>query len=199
LNGGAAYSLTAKDPTELDRQKILEALKDEKLEELFLLVSRLKDSLGSATTEQLNRSLPFADLMFDRWDRARSLGFGEGTSVYDSCCIFGKITVGKNTWIGPFTVLDGSGGLEIGGNCSISSGVQIYSHDSVEWAVSGGEKPYLYAPTRIGSNCYIGPNTIISKGVELGDGCVVGANSYVNKSYPAGSRIAGSPARLLNQ
>ena len=33
---------------------------------------------------------------------------------YDSVLVIGDVQVGKNTWIGPFVVLDGSGGLEIG-------------------------------------------------------------------------------------
>ena len=145
-----------------------------------------------------NRSLPFNELLFDRWQKATALGFGKGTSVYDSCCLFGSVKVGENTWVGPFTILDGSGGLAIGSNCSISAGVQIYSHDSVEWAVSGGLKPYIYAATTIGDNCYIGPNTIITKGIEIGDGTIIGANSFVNRSFPANSKIVGSPARLID-
>lgn len=141
--------------------------------------------------------LPFGDYFIDRWEKARLLGFGEGTSVYDNVVVIGDVEVGGNTWIGPNVVLDGGGKLTIGSNCSISAGVQIYSHDSVRWAVSGGTEPYEYAQTSIGSNCYIGPNTIISKGVTLGDGCIVGANSFVNRSFPDGSKIAGSPAKLI--
>ena len=48
------------------------------------------------------------------------------------------VTVGAGTWIGPNTLLDGTGGLSIGASCSISAGVQIYTHDSVMWALSGG-------------------------------------------------------------
>ena len=81
--------------------------------------------------------------------------------------------------------------------CIISASVQIYSHDTVQWAVSGGQEQYEYAATAIGHNCYIAPGSIIAKGVSLGDGCIVGANSFVNQSFPAGSKIAGSPAKLL--
>lgn len=146
-----------------------------------------------------NRTLPFGDYVVDRWEKARALGFGDGTSVYDSSLVIGDVTVGTHTWIGPFTVLDGSGGLEIGDYCSISAGVQIYTHDTLEWALSGGTAPIRYAPTRIGSRCYIGPSVVIEKGVTLGEGSVVGANSFVNRSWPPGSKIAGSPAQPLKQ
>jgi acetyltransferase-like isoleucine patch superfamily enzyme len=142
-----------------------------------------------------NRSLSFGDYIVDRWHKARELGFGEGSSIYDSSLVFGNVKAGKNTWIGPFTVLDGTGGLEIGDNCSISAGVQIYTHDTVKWATSGGVMQPERAPVRIGNNCYIGPNTIISKGVTLGDGCVIGANSLVNRDMPPGCKAWGTPAR----
>ena len=180
----------------MDRNKSIQDTHPE-LKELFSLLQQLKNHFDLEFLKNIDRSLPFADLLFDRWERAKLLKFGEGTSVYDSAHIFGNVKVGKNTWIGPFTILDGSGGLTIGDNCSISASVQIYSHDTVKWAISGGKEKYEYAPTSIGSNCYIAPNSIIAMGVSLGDGCVVGTNSFVNKSFPAGSKIAGTPAKLL--
>lgn len=145
---------------------------------------------------EFNRTLPFGDYVSDRWEKADLLGFGEGSSIYDSSHVFGDVTVGRNCWIGPFTVLDGSGGLSIGDNCSISAGVQIYSHDTVQWAVTGGQADYEKAPTRIGSNCYIGPNTVIAKGVTIGDGCIIGAGSLVLTDIPAGSKAYGAPCKI---
>lgn len=145
------------------------------------------------------RTLPLADYVIDRWEKARELGFGEGSSIYDSVLVLGDVRVGENTWIGPFVVLDGSGGLTIGSHCSISAGVQIYSHDTVAWAVSGGQAKAMHAPTSIGDNCYIGPNTVIAKGVRIGNGCIVGANSLVLSDIEAGSKAYGIPCRVVGK
>lgn len=150
-----------------------------------------------AVNDRYRRSLPLADYVVDRWEKARELGFGEGTSIYDSVLVLGDVQVGRNTWIGPFVVLDGSGSLSIGSNCSISAGVQIYTHDTVRWAVTGGRATSEQAPTRIGSNCYVGPNTVVTKGVTIGDGCIVGANSLVLNDIPAGQRAQGTPCRVI--
>lgn len=148
--------------------------------------------------DRLKRTLPFGDYIVDRWEKARELGFGEGASIYDSSLVFGDVTVGEHTWIGPFTILDGSGGgLRIGAHCSISAGVQIYTHDTVERSLSGGKAPIVQAPTHIGSNCYIGPNVVIVKGVSIGDGVVIGANSLVLKDIPSGSKAFGTPCRVV--
>jgi acetyltransferase-like isoleucine patch superfamily enzyme len=145
-----------------------------------------------------NRSLPLADYIVDRWEKAKLLGYGQDTSIYDSCVILGDVKVGDHCWIGPFTVLDGSGGtLEIGSYVSISAGVHIYTHDTVRWAISGGKEPYQNTTTRIGSRVYIGPHAIISRGVTVGDGCIIGAHSFVNKSVPPGSRAWGCPALVV--
>jgi acetyltransferase-like isoleucine patch superfamily enzyme len=148
---------------------------------------------------QWQRSLPFGDLVVDRWQRAAGLGFGAGASIYDSALVLGDVTVGARTWIGPHTVLDGSGGLTIGETCSISAGVQIYSHDSVAWALSGGRAAYERAPVVIGDHCYIGPHTIVTRGVTIGRRCLVGANSIVNKDLPDNAIAFGSTCRIVGR
>jgi acetyltransferase-like isoleucine patch superfamily enzyme len=147
--------------------------------------------------QQWNRTLPFGDYIVDRWAKAQTLGFGVGSSIYDSSLVLGDVRVGCNTWIGPFTVLDGSGSLSIGSQCSISAGVQIYTHDTVKWAVTAGQAAPERASTSIGNNCYIGPNTVVAKGVNIGDGCIVGANSLVLEDIPAGQKAFGTPCRIV--
>jgi acetyltransferase-like isoleucine patch superfamily enzyme len=160
---------------------------------------RLYEDLRADVRSRWNRDLPLEELLFDRWERAASLGFGEGTSIYHSSYVFGDVSVGRDTWIGPLVLLDGTGGLTIGDNCSISTGVQIYSHDTVKWAVSGGIAPYEHAPVSIGSSCYIGSQSVVAKGVTIGDQCVVGACSFVNRDLAPNTIAGGVPIRRLGQ
>lgn len=161
------------------------------------LLDDLKDLLVQARRgyrEKWNRRVSTGDLLTDRWELAKEYGWGEGTSCYDNVLVIGDVKIGRNTWIGPNCYLDGSGGLEIGDNCAISAGVQIYSHDTVKWAITMGGAKYEYAPTKIGSGVYIGPQAVVSKGVTVGDRVVIGAHSLVNRDVPPDRRAHGCPA-----
>lgn len=155
--------------------------------------------LRSRTKKKWDRDIPFEELLFDRWERANELGFGEGASVYHNCYVYGNVKVGNNTWVGPFTILDGSGGLEIGSYCSISSGVHIYTHNTVRWAVSGGKAEYERKPVRIGDACFVGPHAIIQNGVTIGDHCIVAANSFVNDDVLSFTIVGGNPAKRIGR
>ena len=154
----------------------------------------LKD-LRKYMKENFNRHVSIQDLLSDRWETAKFYGFGEGTSCYNNVLILGDVKVGKNTWIGPNVVLDGSGGLEIGDYVSISAGVQIYSHHTVDWSTSLGSETVKRENTRIGSGVYLGPNSIIQMGVCIGDKAVVGAMSFVNKDILSGGKWYGHSLR----
>lgn len=144
-----------------------------------------------------NRRVSIGDLLSERSDNAASCGFGEGTTMYDNVLVLGQVHVGRHTWIGPGCILDGSGGgLRIGDHCSISSGVQIYTHQTVRRSVTLGVDPIEYAPTRIGNGVYLGPNVIVQMGVTIGDQVIVGANSFVNRDIDAGMKAFGTPARI---
>jgi acetyltransferase-like isoleucine patch superfamily enzyme len=156
-------------------------------------------SLAEQMRERWDRDLPLDELVSDRWERAARLGFGKGASIYASSYVYGRVEVGARTWIGPFTLLDGSGGLTIGENCSISAGVQIYSHDTVRWALTDGAAEAERAPVQIGNNCFIGALCVIARGITIGHQCVVGAHSFVSRDLESRSIAVGSPAQVVGR
>ncbi len=167
---------------------------DPELLSLYEKLQALSNKLGRGFIEKWNRLLPFGDLLNDRWDKAKVLGFGENTNIYDSSIVIGNVKIGTNCWVGPNSLLDGSGDLTIGNWCTISAGVQIYTHDNVAQTLTSGESPIERAPVSIGNNVYIGPNTVIIKGVSIGDNVVIGAFSLVNKDLPSNVVAFGQPA-----
>jgi acetyltransferase-like isoleucine patch superfamily enzyme len=110
--------------------------------------------------------------------------------------VVGEPEIGAGTWIGAFTVLDGSGGLTIGAGCDISSGAQIYTHSSVRRCVSGRAFPEVErAPVSIGDRVFVGAGAVVTMGVTIGDHSVVAAGAVVTRDVPAHTVVAGVPAR----
>lgn len=147
-----------------------------------------------------NRVLPTNELFFDRWEKAKYLHCGDGCSIYDSSVIMGDVAIGKNVWVGPFTLLEGiNGKITIGDNCNISAGVHIYTHDSSLYVVSGGKVPFKKGDVNIGNNTYIGSMSIIRENIKIGSSCIIGANSFVNKDIPDNSIAVGTPANIIGK
>ena len=61
-------------------------------------------------------------------------------------------------------------------------------------SVTLGEDPVDYAPTYLGHGVYIGPHSVVAKGVTIGDQAVIGALSFVTRSIPARKKAWGCPA-----
>lgn len=114
------------------------------------------------------------------------------------CWLIGEPSIGEGTWIGAFTLIDGSGGLTIGSGCDISSGVHIYTHSSARRCISGRRYPEVdRAPVVIGDRVFIGAGAIINMGVTIGDEAVVGAGAVVTSDVPARTVVAGVPAKAI--
>src|ERR1700742_3111996 len=166
-------------------------------DEWLQIIKEFLNALALRKKAQYNRRVSVGDLLTERSDNAAMYGFGEGTTMYDNVLVLGDVKVGRNTWIGPGCILDGSGGgLEIGDWCSISAGVHIYTHHTVNRSITLGVAPIDYAPTKIGNGVYIGPNSILEMGLTIGDKVVIGANSFVNRDIPTGSKAFGNTAQI---
>lgn len=147
-----------------------------------------------------NRVLPTGELIFNRFTKADYLNAGEGTSVYDTSVVMGNVVIGKNTWIGPYTLLEGANGnLVIGDNCSIDTGACIYTHDTtcMQVSIRGGQK--LTGNVTIGNNTVIGTHAMVSYGVTIGKHCVIGAYTMVKSDIPDFSIAVGVPAKVIGQ
>ncbi|HEY1377405.1 MAG TPA: biotin/lipoyl-containing protein [Gemmataceae bacterium] len=160
-------------------------------------LGELLTALRKRMKAKYDRHVPTGDLLNDRWGLARDHGFGDGTSVYDDCLILGDVTLGKHCWVGPYTILDGQGGLTVGDYVDIGAGAHLYTHNTIERALTGHQAPLFKKATRIGNCCFIAPQSVIAPGTVLGDHCFVAAGSYVEGNFPAFSYVAGNPARRV--
>jgi acetyltransferase-like isoleucine patch superfamily enzyme len=116
----------------------------------------------------------------------------------DHAWIVGDPEIGDGTWIGAFTLLDGSGGLRIGVGCDISTGAQIYTHSTARRCVSGRTyKEIDRAPTTLGDHVFVGAGAIVQMGVTIGDRAVIGAGAVVTNDVKPYTVVAGVPARAI--
>ena len=114
----------------------------------------------------------------------------------------GKITIGKNCGISGSTIY-AMQSIEIGDETLIGANCKIVDNDfhplDSEKRRANLPSDIKKRPVKIGSQCFIGMNSIILKGTELGDRCVVGAGSVVSGVFPPDCVIAGNPAKIIRR
>lgn len=111
----------------------------------------------------------------------------------------GRIELGHRVFIGPYTVIYGHGGVEIGDDVLISMHCRVLSSNHsipVPGTLIRSQADELL-PTSIGKDVWLGAGVTVLGGVSIGEGCVVGAGAVVSQSLPAGSIAIGVPARIV--
>lgn len=86
--------------------------------------------------------------------------------------------------------------VEIGSDFTCGRDVVIRSYDG-HYIEEDGYK--ISEPIRIGNHVWIGQGATILKGVTIGDGAIVAAGALVTKDVPAGSIVAGIPAKVIRE
>ena len=93
--------------------------------------------------------------------------------------------------------------IRIGDRVTITAGVRLVTHDAStrlfrdRYPNMNARFGNLYGPIRIGSNCFVGVNTVLLPNTVIGDNSIVGAGAVVKGEFPAESVIAGVPARRI--
>ncbi len=119
----------------------------------------------------------------------------------DWCDGNGYIRTGANCEIGPYCVIWGAGGVELGDDVHMGPHVVISSHEAnpIESWVSD---PYTklrfnFEPVIIESHVLIASGAVLIPGVRIGHHSLIGAGAIVTSDIPPYSVAAGNPARVI--
>ena len=88
-------------------------------------------------------------------------------------------------------------GCRIGANAIVNTGARV-DHDCVIGAhahIAPGA--VLCGGVRVGAGSHIGAGATVIQYLEIGPGCLVAAGAVVVASVPAGTKVAGVPARTM--
>ena len=141
------------------------------------LVQRIKDFLTAPFHSPNTR--------FVNYLRRRGVAVGEGVVFRDP----------KSTTID----LTRPSLISFGNNVDVNVNFTIMTHDfaSGVFLHRYGELVNSSGEVSLGNNIYCGRDVTILKGVRVGDDCVIGLGSVVMHDVPAGSVVAGCPARVI--
>ncbi|MFZ1154065.1 MAG: acyltransferase [Solirubrobacteraceae bacterium] len=113
-----------------------------------------------------------------------------------------RVRIGQGTFLNMGVMVAAERLVEIGEHCMLANG--CFVTDSSH-RYDDPDKPITWqgfeskGPTRIGDNCWLGANVVVTSGVNIGERCVIGANSVVTKDIEPFSIVAGAPARVLRK
>jgi acetyltransferase-like isoleucine patch superfamily enzyme len=134
------------------------------------------------------------------------LTIGEGTLLEPGCWLTlapeGRIEIGAGCFLNRNTMLAALERIEIGDHTMLANGCFVgdADHRTDDPDVPITEQGFTSkGPVKIGSNCWLGVNCVVTSGVTIGDRCVIGANSVVTSDLPPGTVAAGAPARPLGR
>jgi UDP-2-acetamido-3-amino-2,3-dideoxy-glucuronate N-acetyltransferase len=149
---------------------------------------------------------------------APDVKLGRDVSIHHFVNLYG-CEIGDGTKIGSFVEIQK--GAKVGRNCKISShtficeGVHIedevfvghgvtFINDKYPRAANADgalqtEADWLVVPILVQRGASIGSGATILCGVTIGPGAIVGAGAVVTQDVPAGTTVAGNPARAMRK
>jgi acetyltransferase-like isoleucine patch superfamily enzyme len=149
---------------------------------------------------------------------APDVKLGKGVRCFGFVNLYG-CEIGDEVKIGTFVEIQK--GAKIGNRCKISShsficeGVTLedevfvghgvtFTNDRYPRSTDGAgrlqtEADWQCVPTRVKRGASIGSGATLLCGITIGESAIVGAGSVVTRDVPAGTIVAGNPARVIRR
>ena len=109
-----------------------------------------------------------------------------GVNIGSNCRLCGKINWGSEPYL-----------VSLGSHVSITNS-SFVTHDGAVWVFRDKEPDIdVVSPISIGSNVFIGANSIILPGSVIEDNVIVGAGSIVRGNLKSGCVYAGVPVKFV--
>jgi acetyltransferase-like isoleucine patch superfamily enzyme len=113
-----------------------------------------------------------------------------------------RVRIGAGTFLNLGVMIAAEELVEIGDHCMLANGCFVtdssHRYDDPERPVPW-QGFTTKGPTRIGDNCWLGANVVVTGGVTIGERCVIGANSVVTRDIDSFSVATGAPAKVLRK
>ena len=151
-----------------------------------------------------------SDTRIGRWvvlrprqdSRTGTIHVGRGCEIHDGARLEtwgGSIELQENTFVGPYAVIYGHGGVRIGKGCLISMHCRILSsnHTIPPVGIPIRSMPDVLQPTVIEDDVWLGAGATVLAGVRLHQGAIIGAGAVVTHDIPANAIALGVPARVI--
>lgn len=135
-----------------------------------------------------------------KWKGGRiEVGRGARLAMGSKIVCGGRLSIGPRVVVGPNTIIMCATQVRIGARSMISWNCSIFDSTGHRLWLENRDEAEIEAPITIGNDVWIGPYTIIMKGVTIGDNCVIGAGSVVRRDVPPNSLVYGNPARRVGK
>jgi acetyltransferase-like isoleucine patch superfamily enzyme len=138
--------------------------------------------------------------------REGRLELGEGVlfepGVWITMPELARVRIGEGTFLNRNVMVAAQELVEIGAHSMLANGCFV---TDANHRFDDPDRPITWqgfdskGPTRIGANCWLGANVVVTSGVTIGERCVIGANSVVTRDVEPFSIAAGAPARVLRR